>query len=230
MEERAARPRAARIMVFGHNSNLKIGAVTLHVQTEDRGVAHGLIDTTVYYHGRVLHRRTNNYFDLLPLNDDREQTLKLRLDEQHRMVMEEIRSGVLELNIPAAASPSLHAQEKTPAADGASPPASGHPQRLLLELTNSKSWMSGKYARLQILVRGENGAPVAAAQVLVEIEGSENGQIHRAETSPQGLTLIEFEMPHLVSPEAALSIRAEHRAATGQLRFALRAKSRVPSG
>ena len=90
--------------------------------------------------------------------------------------------------------------------------------------------MSGKYARLQILVRGENGAPVAAAQVLVEIEGSENGQIHRAETSPQGLTLIEFEMPHIVSPEAALSIRAEHRAATGQLRFALRAKSRVPSG
>ena len=218
-------------MVFGHNSNLKIGAVTLHVQTEDRGMAHGLIDTMVYYHGRVLHRRTNNYFDLLPLNDDREQTLKLRLDEQHRMVIEEIRSGVLQLNVPpAAASPRFYAREKIPAANAARPPASGHPQRLFLELTNSKSWMSGKYARLQILVRGENGAPVAAAQVLVEIEGSENGQIHRAETSSQGLTLIEFEMPHIASPEATLSIRAEHRAATGQLRFALRAKSRVPSG
>ena len=216
-------------MVFGHNSNLKIGAVTLHVQTEDRGVAHGLIDTTVYYQGRVLHRRTNNYFDLLPLNDDREQALKLRLDEQHRQVVDEIRSGALQLNIPpAAANPSSHGHEKLAAAEIAKP-AGSHPQRLLLELTNAKSWMSGKHARLQILVREENGGPVSGAQVLVEIEGSDNGQIHGAETSPQGLTLIEFDMPHISSPEATLLIRAEHRSGAGQLRFALRAKTRVPS-
>jgi len=230
LAERAARPGAAQIMVFGHNSNLKIGAATLHVQTEDRGAAHGLIDTTVYYQGRVLHRRTNNYFDLLPLNDDREQALKLRLDEQHRLIVEEIRSGALQLNIPSApANPSLHSQEKLAAAEVAKPPAGSHPQRLLLELTNSKSWMSGKHARLQILVREENGGPVSGAQVIVEIEGSDNGQIHGAETSPQGLTLIEFDMPHISSPEATLSIRAEHRSGAGQLRFALRAKTRVPS-
>src|SRR3974390_295966 len=92
-------------MVFGHNSNLKLGNVTFHVQTEDRGASHALLDTTVYYHGRVLHRRTNNYFDLLPLNEDREQALKLRLEEQHRMVMEEIRSGALELPVPADPPP-----------------------------------------------------------------------------------------------------------------------------
>jgi hypothetical protein len=36
-------------------------------------------------------------------------------------------------------------------------------------------------------------------------------------------------MPRLASPEAALVIRAEHQSVAGQLRFALRAKSRVPS-
>ena len=227
---RAAIAGAAQIMVFGHNSNLKIGAVTLHVQTEDRGVAHGRIDTTVYYLGRVLHRRTNNYLDLLPLDDDREQALKLRLDEQHRMVIEEIRSGALELNIPpVAASPGSRAQEKPEAGQVRKPPAASQPQTLLLELTNARSWMSGNHARLQILVREENGAPVSAAQVLVEIEGSENGQVHRAETGPQGLTLIEFDMPHISRPEATLLIRAEHRAGAGQLRFALRAKTRLPS-
>ena len=55
-------------MVFGHNTNIKMGAVTFHVQTEDRGEAHALLDTTVYFHGRVLHRRTNNYYDLMPLD------------------------------------------------------------------------------------------------------------------------------------------------------------------
>ena len=66
-------------MVFGHNTNVTLGTIIYHVQTEDRGISHALIDTTVYYRGRVLHRRTNSYFDLLPLDGDREQALKLRL-------------------------------------------------------------------------------------------------------------------------------------------------------
>ena len=84
-------------MVFGHNTNIKLGTVTYHVQTENRGATLALIDTTVYFRGRVLHRRTNNYYDLLPLNDDSEQALKLRLDEQHRTVLEEMRNGTLDL-------------------------------------------------------------------------------------------------------------------------------------
>src|SRR5437016_5032242 len=41
-------------MLFGHNSNVKAGDTTYHVQTEDRGTTNALIDTTVYFHGRVL--------------------------------------------------------------------------------------------------------------------------------------------------------------------------------
>src|SRR5216683_7766101 len=87
-------------MLFGHNSNVKAGDATFHVQTEDRGTTNALIDTTVYFYGRVLHRRTNNYFDLLPLNADNEQALKLRLDQQHHAVIEEIRTGALHLALP----------------------------------------------------------------------------------------------------------------------------------
>src|SRR5256885_10878088 len=87
-------------MLFGHNSNVKAGDTTYHVQTEDRGTTNALIDTTVYFNGRVLHRRTNNYFDLLPLNPGREQALKGRLDEQHRAVVAELRTGALHLALP----------------------------------------------------------------------------------------------------------------------------------
>jgi hypothetical protein len=66
-------------MLFGHNTNVSVGENTYHVQTEDRGTASALIDTTVYCGGRVLHRRANNYFDLLPLTPDTEEALKLRL-------------------------------------------------------------------------------------------------------------------------------------------------------
>src|SRR6202047_3825005 len=96
-------------MIFGHNTNVSVGAHKYHVQTEDAGASSALIDTTVYASGRVLHRRTNNYLDLLPLNADREKALKLRLDEQHRQVLEEIRTGALCLPppTPAADAPAI---------------------------------------------------------------------------------------------------------------------------
>src|ERR1700722_5565661 len=97
------------MMVFGHNSNLKLGSNTLHVQTEDRGAAHALIDTTVYFQGRVLHRRTNNYHDLLPMNEENQLALKSRVDEQHRTVLEAIRRGEVQLPIPQPTSASANA-------------------------------------------------------------------------------------------------------------------------
>src|SRR6202023_2841221 len=87
-------------MVFGHNTNVTIAGSVFHVQTEDRGVVNTLIDTTVYCRGGVVHRRTNSYFDLLPLNADSEQALRLRLDDQHRTVVDELRSGALQLAPP----------------------------------------------------------------------------------------------------------------------------------
>jgi hypothetical protein len=206
-----------RIMVFGHNSNLQIGNVTFHVQTEDRGTANALLDTTVYYQGRVLHRRTNNYFDLLPLNDGNQQALKLRLDEQHRTVIEEIRSGALHLATPQTPDEPAPPQKVTPA----------EPRKLLLELANAKSWLTGKHAKLQVSVREQNGKPTMGAEVRAEIEGSENGSARLARTGAAGEAQIEFEMPRITGPEAALVIHAEDRGAKGQLRFALRAKPRV---
>ena len=206
-------------MVFGHNSNLRVENATFHVQTEDRGEAHGLIDTTVYYRGRVLHRRTNNYRDLLPLDADREEALRLRVDDQHRTVLEEIRSGKLQLTVPMEAPATV---EQKPEAHVASPT-----MKLTLELTNAKSWLSGKHAKLEVAVRHEGGGPVSGAQVRAEFEGSEGGESFEGQTDSVGGTVIEFELPRIVSPDAAMVISAEHGVAKGQLRFAMRAKPRV---
>jgi len=199
-------------MVFGHNTNLKVGDVTFHVQTEDRGESHALIDTTVYYRGRVLHRRTNNYFDLLPMNEDSQQALKLRLEDQHRSVIEQVRSGELQLTIPRAAEPPALPKEQ---------------KKLLLSLMNANSWLSGKNATLQIALRDESQAPVPGAQIHVEVEGSENGAPIQSQTGPTGQALIKFEMPRITGPQGALVIRAESSGLEGHLRFALRAKPRV---
>src|ERR1700676_4145355 len=222
-------------MIYGHNSNVKIAANTFHVQTEDRGAAHSLIDTTVYFQGRVLHRRTNNYFDLLPLNEDRSQALKMRLDEQHAMVMEEIRSGVLQLSVPPANAPAAATAANLPAtggsaaaADGTAAEARAAKRKLEVEILNPKAWLSGKHVTLQIQVR-ENSQGVDKAKVRVEIAGSAEATDFSGETAPNGKTQIEFDMPRLGGVDAAMIIRAEAHQVQGQLRFALRAKPRVPA-
>jgi hypothetical protein len=213
-------------MVFGHNTNIKMGAVTFHVQTEDRGEAHGLIDTTVYYHGRVLHRRTNNYFDLLPLDQDRQQALKMRLDEQHRAVLEEIKSNTLQLAIPQP-NPAPVATKPNAVVEAVGA-AVAVPRKLNLELVNAKNWLAGKRATLQISVREQNGDPVHGAQVTVEVDGSAEPQTYTAETGLYGQSQIEFDMPRITGGQAALVLNAREGLGSGHLRFALRARPRVP--
>ena len=205
-------------MLFGHNTNLRLGNVTLHIQTEDRGESHALIDTTVYYRGRVLHRRTNNYFDLLPMNEDREQALRLRLDEQHRSIIEELRTGALQLPIPV---------EQHDAAQPAIPEASSGPSKLNLQLSNASSWLSGKHAILRVSVRDDSGAAAVDAQVRVEFEGSEGQHVFQGQSDAQGDAVLEFELPRIVSVDAAMVISAETGNGKGHLKFALRPKPRV---
>lgn len=207
-------------MLFGHNTNVKVGVTTFHVQTEDRGITNALIDTTVYFRGRVLHRRTNNYFDLLPLNPDSEQALKLRLDEQHRAVVEELRSGALHLALPQETK-SLAANSSAPAAV---------PKVLTLVLINSKTWLVGRRATLDVSVQNrETGEAVNRARVVARVDGAGEAQEFATETGIDGRALLGFDMPRLSGAEPALVIEAFDGDAKGQLRFQLRARPPVPS-
>jgi hypothetical protein len=214
-------------MVFGHNTNLKLGSNTLHVQTEDRGANHALIDTTVYYQGRVLHRRTNNYHDLLPLNEENQQALKLRVDEQHRTVLEAIRNGELQLTIPRPIPPPGNEASGNPNQVNAA--AVVQPPKLLLELLNARTWLVGKQATLHVAVKEEGGGIISGANVSAEIEGSAGHAPFSSHTGDDGQATILFEMPKLTGSEPALVIRAEANKVTAHLRFSLRAKPRVPA-
>jgi len=220
-------------MVFGHNSNLKLGSNTLHVQTEDRGAANALIDTTVYFQGRVLHRRTNNYHDLLPMDEDNQHALKLRVDEQHRTVLEAIRTGELPLAIPQPTSASANAapghSHQVVASSEKPLAAVAQPSKLVLELLNARSWLVGKQATLHVAVKEEGGASISGAIVIAEIEGSAGHPPFSSQTGNNGQATILFEMPKLTGAEPALVIRAEANKVTALLRFSLRAKPRVPA-
>jgi hypothetical protein len=210
-------------MIFGHNTNVSVGAHKYHVQTEDAGASSALIDTTVYAGGRVLHRRTNNYLDLLPLNADTEKALKLRLDEQHRQVLEEIRTGVLCLPLPTPPAPP--APTKSVSSRAVQKPQS---ETLSIELLNPKTWLAGKRVTLQVRLTDAQGSLVAGAKITASVSGAAEPTSFFAESSPTGGADLAFDMPRLADPNAALLIEAVHGPAKGHLRFQLRARQRVP--
>ena len=219
-------------MIFGHNTNVSVGAHKYHVQTEDAGAPSALIDTTVYASGRVLHRRTNSYLDLLPLNADSEKALKRRLDEQHRQVLEEIRTGALSLPAPTLPAPTPPAAP--PPIKSVSSPVAGknaaQPESLSIVLLNPKTWLAGKRATLQLRVTDAHGHPVAGAKITASVSGAAEPANFFSESAATGEAHLAFDMPRLSDPNAALVIEATRGSAKAHLRFQLRARQRVPVG
>jgi hypothetical protein len=214
-------------MLFGHNTDVTVGEKRYHVQTEDRGTRHALIDTMVYCDGRVLHRRTNSYGDLLPLDARAEEKLRLRVAHQHQEVVKELRSGTLELTDGVGAKPSGNATARKPSAHT---PVAAQIKGIELELTNGSSWLSGRRATLQVAVRDKDtGVAISGAHVIARVEGATDAAEFSTATGTQGQARLAFDMPHLAGGDAALVIEASHEQARGQLRFQLRAKPRVPA-
>jgi hypothetical protein len=211
-------------VLFGHNTDVSVGDQLYHVQTEDRGAGHAIIDTTVYSGGRVMHRRTNSYADLLPLDVSSEELLKLRLDRQHQAVLKELRAGTLELT----STPPRGAAQANSAASVRSD--SNRTKSIAVELLNAKTWLSGGRATLQIGVRDQqSGDALAGARVIARLEGSDSPAEFSTATSTDGRAELTFDMPPLTGAERALVIEARYGESVGSVRFQLRAKPKAPA-
>ena len=68
-------------MSSGFNTDVRVGDRVFHVQTEDRGPSHPLIDTAIYLQGRVVHRHCISY-------DPQTLLIELGNDALHKRVEE----------------------------------------------------------------------------------------------------------------------------------------------
>jgi hypothetical protein len=201
-------------MSSGFNTDVRVGDQVFHVQTEDRGPSHPVIDTTIYLQGRVVHRQSTSYEHLTASIEFSEDVLHKRVAEQHRYVMEELRAGALSVEIAQATGPV--------------PPAAAIQVRLL----NPQSWLSAGHVSLDIeIVRRLDSEPQPAVQVEASIEGALQEGPRRATSDQQGRARIEFPLPPLGKGDLALIIRATTDGAKDEIRFSMRSRqTRPPAG
>ena len=199
-------------MNFGFNSNVRVGDLTYHVQTEDRGPAHPFLDTVVYLAGRVVYKRSTNYEKYIKgaMESRRSQWLQERVSQQHRDVIAELEAGAL---------PIQGKEKSQPMAGGGS---------LELRLANPQNWFAAGKVVLEIeLTAKDSNKPVADADVQACLEHEKN-RIPCAEsrTDRNGCATLRFSMPADIAESTSLVLRAADGSRQGELRFNLKAKPR----
>jgi hypothetical protein len=197
-------------MSSGFNTDVQVGEQVFHVQTEDRGPNPYVIDTAVYRSGRVLLRRSTDYEHFAKSPEFNAEDLRERVEEQHRCVIEDLRSGEFDAEIAAATEAAAR--------------ASG----IEVQLLNPRSWLMGGKVSLDLaILRRADRQPEGGAQVEASIEGAQD-KPHMGTTDGQGRATIEFPLPPLGKGDLTLVIQACGGSGKDEIRFAMRSKPKAP--
>jgi hypothetical protein len=198
-------------MSSGFNTDIKVGEQVFHVQTEDRGPNHPVIDTLVYQNGRILHRKSSNYENLAKSPSFTPDELRQQVENQHRAVIEAVRSGALDAEIAAA-----DLANQATRAPG-----------IQIQLLNPDGWLSAGKVSLDVEVsRRADSQPQAGAQVDATIEGALTDAKHSAQSDEKGRAQIQFPLPPLGKGDLALVIEAKADAVKDEIRFSMRSRTK----
>ena len=195
-------------MSSGFNTDVRVGERVYHIQTEDRGPSRPSIDTAIYDQGRVLHKRSSSYAEFIGTAEFTDEILRQRVEQQHRAVIEDLRSGALTAELAAAVT-----QQS----------AAG----IQVELLNPQTWLTAGSVSLDLeILRRTDRQPQIGARVEAMIEGSLENLRHEGTTDDQGRVRIQFPLPLLGKGDLALVIQAAAEAGTDLVRFTMRSRQK----
>jgi hypothetical protein len=195
-------------MSSGFNTDVHVGDGVFHVQTEDRGPSHPVIDTAVYQHGRILHRLTSSYAEFAGSAGFSAEALGERVHSQHRKVIDDLRAGGFAAEIAAAKELAIRTGG------------------IQVQLLNPTSWLTGGNVSLDVeIVRRADRQPQAGAQVEAAIEGALEASRHEGVSDDQGRARIEFPMPPLGKGDLTLVILAKSDSVHDEIRFTMRSRN-----
>lgn len=197
-------------MIFGFNTDLRVGDAVYHVQTEDRGDVNPVIDTTIYCQGRILRRRVESYKEFRESPEFSLDALRQRLEEQHRAIIDELRAGTLAFDQPEAA----------PAPE---PAAAG----VQVQLLNPASWHAAGTATLKLEVKEKgSGELLGDVAIQVSLSGAQGPVNFSGKTGRDGRAELAFPLPRLGPGGTDLVIRASCPAGEDEIRYSLRPRAR----
>lgn len=137
----------------------------------------------------------------------------MRVEGQHREVIEALRDGGLDAEIATAEQQAIRAAG------------------IQVQLLNPTEWLSSGRVSLDIgITRKADNEPVPRAGIQAWIAGALTPTIHRAVTDASGKGKVEFDLPPLGKSDLALVIEAHSDCGKDEVRFAMRSRAKTPQG
>jgi hypothetical protein len=224
-------------VLTGYNTDIDFDGSVYHVQTEDKGLESGLVETLVYSSGEILYSRRTSYTAILEEGGDMDAVAEM-MERQHRTIVEAIRRGLLDRLIRGEEGAG-EADETAISRPAAVQTESGSERSLdqvildYLEAQKNQDHLVLKAAAVQEFVygtevpvevrtaRSKSDEPVAGAQIQVVFKST--GEPHRlvlaeGTTDERGRFQAMVQLPPFNGGTSAVVITAESTAGRSEIK------------
>jgi hypothetical protein len=189
--------------IFGFNTDIKLGDVVYHVQSEARQ-ADLLLQTLVFVKGQCVGKRAVSYAQKISQPDFSDEAMHELLKAQHKAMLEALQQGRTELVLG-------NDNEIQDVGEGG----------LSLRWTNPSQLSDGMSLSMSFQVLDDAGA-VSGADIEIGATGSSDAPtVANGTTDSEGGATLSVPLTSEMSQESAVMVRATHagKSATRKFRF-----------
>jgi hypothetical protein len=189
--------------IFGFNTDVKLGDVVYHVQSEARQ-ADLLLQTLVFVQGQCVGKRAVSYAQKISEPHFSEQAMHELLKIQHKAMLDALKQGQSELVLG-------HEADIEDVGNGG----------LTLKWTNPSELSNGASLSMSFQVLDKGAAACGAEIAVGPISPADAASVASASTDVQGGATINVPLSERMSEESAVMVRASHggKSATRKFRF-----------
>jgi hypothetical protein len=191
-------------MIFGFNTDIKQESTVYHVQSEARE-GELLLQTQVFVRGRCIGKRAISYADKAKSADFTDQQKEQILRDQHRMVLDSIRDGKLDLVLDKKDAEALAAIKE-----------------LDVQLINADSVRNERSLVMRLKVT-ESGTGVEGARLTVRFARAEKSPFYaQVLTDSGGTAEMKMEMEESALANSSVLVQASYSGRTATRKFQLK--------
>ena len=187
-------------MKGGFNTNVEHKGVIFHVQTQDKGIEFGYIETLIYTSGQVLASRRVPYASILEDVRNEEEIQKI-MEEQHQSIIQEIKEGKFDHYLSFEEDMELTSQKKTEV-----------PEKLEINLLEFEYPVtSSPYFNISLeTINDESKSPIPYADIDVNLitELGKKFHLFKGKTDDEGKVSMRLFLPNFKEKKFAIIINA----------------------
>jgi hypothetical protein len=191
-------------MIFGFNTDTKVGDTVYHVQSEARQ-NDLLLQTQVFVRGQCIGKRASSYADQAVHPGFTDELMHELLKTQHRTVLEAVRGGKME----GLVGHNMEIQDT-------------NGQGLAIRWVNSDAVVADSAVVMKFVVT-DSGAAVEGAQLASRLALSSDAPVHaQTSTDSTGTAEMKLVVDGAATQETAILVQAQHGEKSATRKFRLR--------